>query len=42
MGAMLNQLLSLGVHTIIGIPTSEGHQITARQLSAHLKKDNGN
>ena len=33
-------LLSLGVHTMIGIPTPEGHQIMARQLCAHLKKDN--
>ena len=32
MGAMLNQLLSLGVHTMIGIPTPEGHQIMARRL----------
>lgn len=40
MGAMLNQLLSLGVHTMIGIPTPEGHQIMARRLCAHLKKDN--
>ena len=39
MGAMLNQLLSLGVHTIIGIPTPEGHQIMARRLCAHLKRE---
>ena len=39
MGAMLNQLLSLGVHTMIGIPTPEGHQIMARRLCAHLKRE---
>ena len=39
MGAMLNQLLSLGVHTMIGIPTPEGHQIMARRLRAHLKRE---
>ena len=39
MGAMLNQLLSLDVHTMIGIPTPEGHQIMARRLCAHLKRE---
>ena len=36
-GRLKRELLLDGLH-----PTPEGHQIMARQLSAHLKKDNGN
>ena len=36
-GSIRSELLLDGLH-----PTPEGHQIMARQLSAHLKKDNGN